>query len=126
MLSSLPCFYAFADLLSQHQYIEILSVCLCVYLCMCLCVCVTKVGCSGGGTTVVTCNLHTYTLYCADAITRGHTQGAAAEMDTIGEQQAKANAIREQQLKRMQWGAAAGADAIGVESLSHKAVGASE
>ena len=72
-----------------------------------------EVGSSGGGTTVVTCDLRTYmyTLYCVCVITSGHTRGAAAEenaigkqqlateADTIGKQQAEAGAIGEQQLK---------------------------
>ena len=59
----------------------------------------------GGGTTVMTCNLCTcYTLHCVCVVTSGHTQGTAAEVDTIGEQQAEADANGEQQLKWMQLG----------------------
>ena len=67
--------------------------------------CVTEVECLGGGTTVMTCNLCTYyTLHCVCVVTSGRTQGTAAEVDTIGEQQAEADASGEQQLKWMQLG----------------------
>ena len=60
----------------------------------------------------MTCNLCTcYTLHCVCVVTSGHTQGTAAEVDTIGEQQAEADAnggtaaevdaVGEQQLERM-------------------------
>ena len=64
---------------------------------MSVCLCVTELGSSGGGTTVVTCNLHTYyTLYCVcdnkrthlrSSSWRGHNWGTAAEADAVGEQQ---------------------------------------
>jgi len=46
-------------------------------------------------------------------ITSGHSQGAAAEADTVGEKQAELHAIREQELKWMNLGAAAETDEIG-------------
>jgi len=75
------------------------------FLHVCMCVWVMEVVCSGGGTRLVTRDLHTYyTLYCAWVWLQAHanrelkqTQGlrsswsrlnraAAAEIDTIGEQ----------------------------------------
>ena len=52
---------------------------------------------SGGRTTVVIRDLHTYyTLYCVYVITSGCTQGAAAEEDTVGGTAAEADAVGEQ------------------------------
>ena len=45
-----------------------------------------------------------HTLYCMCVITSTRIQAAAAEADTIGEQQLKVNAVGEQQLKRTQSG----------------------
>jgi len=64
------------------------------FSCVCVCVCVTEVGCSGNGTRLVMCNLCTnYTLHSAQVITGVWllviTSGAAAEADTIREQQLK-------------------------------------
>ena len=39
----------------MYQYIKILTVC----TCLCVCVCVTEVGCSWGGTRLVTRDLRT-------------------------------------------------------------------
>jgi len=46
----------------------------------------------------VTCDLRIL-LHCMCVITRRHTQGVAAEEDTIREQQAEADTNKEQQLK---------------------------
>jgi len=48
---------------------------------MCVCVCVTEVGSSGGGTIVVTQDIHTYTSYCICVITSERTRGATTEED---------------------------------------------
>jgi len=80
----------------EYQYIKILNVC----VCLCVCLCVTEVGSSGDRTTVVTYNLHNYTLYCVCVITsmqthvrssswRGHSWGTVSEADAVGEQQLK-------------------------------------
>jgi len=65
-------------------------VCVCTYvcvrMCVCVCVCVMEVGSLGGGTTVVTHDLHTYYTACMYVITSGHTQGGAAEEDAVKEQ----------------------------------------
>jgi len=104
-----------------------------------------EVGNLGGGTTVVTRELRTYLYFVLrvhdkwthlrSSSWRGCSRGAAAEADTIREQQAEASAIGEQQLKRTQlgisklkqvqsgnsswsgcsWGEAAGADTIWVQ-----------
>ena len=123
-----------------YQYIKILTVCLCVSVC----VCVMEVGCSWGGTRLVTYDLRTC-IYCTSnsaknvrehwAWAGNSWRGAAAKADAIGEQQlkrtqsraaAEADASGEQQLKRMQQfkridaitrGAAAEADAIGEHQL---------
>ena len=56
----------------------------------------------------VVCMLGSYfTSYCVCTITSRHTRAAAAEVDAVGEKQAKADTIGEH--------AAAEADAIGVQ-----------
>ena len=78
--------------------------CVCVCVCVCvailtlnirflvmyMCVCVTEMGCAGDVNRMVTRDLHIYsTLYCMHMITSGHSWGAAAEVDAVGEQQLK-------------------------------------
>ena len=60
------------------------------FLVMYMCVCVTEMGCAGDVNRMVTRDLHIYsTLYCMHMITSGHSWGAAAEVDAVGEQQLK-------------------------------------
>ena len=59
------------------------------FKCVCAWLCLTEVGGSGGGTTVVMRDLHSYTLYCMCVLTSGHTRGAAAEDDILEEQHLK-------------------------------------
>ena len=76
-----------------YQYIKI---------CVCLSVCVTEVGCSEGGTTVVTRDLRTYYTRYFVLITSGCTQGVAAEEDAGEEEQLKQTQSGSCKLKRMQ------------------------
>jgi len=46
-----------------HICMCVCGVCVCVYVCVCVCVCVMEVGCLGGGTRLVMCDLCTYMYY---------------------------------------------------------------
>jgi len=61
-----------------YQYIKILNVCVSVR------VCVMEVGSSGGRTTVVTCDLRTYTLYCMCVITMKWCSSETLPHKTVG------------------------------------------
>ena len=86
---------------------------MCVCVCVSVCVCVLWKWDVLGWTGQVKCDLCCYcTSYYVCVITSGHSQGAAAEADTVGEEQAELCAIREQELKWMKLGAAAEMDEI--------------
>ena len=53
------------------------------FLVMYMCVCVTEVGCAGDANRMVTRDLHIYSTL--NMITGGHSWGAAAEADAVGE-----------------------------------------
>ena len=73
---------------------------------------------TGGGTTVVMCNLRTYyTLYGVCVITSRRNRGAAAEEDAVGEQQLKRTQSGSSSWRGRSRGAAAEEDAVGEQEL---------
>ena len=71
--------------LMRYRYTQVIKIL--TYVCVCVCVRVTEVGCSWGGTRLVTRNLRA-SIYCEEC-SRTLDMGwkAAVEVDAIGEQQ---------------------------------------